>query len=99
MRSSGKGLEGVIADLAAIVSEARINQSEIGIFPAMYRSVTIAIHEGIDQGQFDDPDRIEHLAIVFANRYLDAHQDWRNGRPPTEAWRVTFNAATDGVKR
>lgn len=89
----------VIDDLEGIVSRARADYSEIGIFPAMYRSVTIAIDNGINHGHFDDPEMIERLAVVFADRYLDAHHTWSIGRAPTESWRVAFDAATDGKRR
>lgn len=99
MGDGDRALRRVIDNLGDIVSRARVDHSEIGIFPAMYRSVTIAIDSGISQGHFDDPAMIERLAVVFADRYLDAHRAWSIGDVPTESWRVTFEATTDGKRR
>lgn len=99
MSRSERRLDGVIDELGAIVALARADRSEMGIFPAMYRSVTIAIDGAIREGHFDDPARVERLAIVFADRYIDAHGLWVDGGVPTDSWGVAFRAATDGKRR
>lgn len=99
MGSGKREMERVIDDLGDIVAQARRDQSEVGIFPAMYRSVTIAIRDGIDAGHFDDSPLVEHLAVVFADRYLDAYATWASGGTPTDSWHITFLATTDGRRR
>jgi hypothetical protein len=42
---------------------------------------------------------MEHLAVVFADRYLDALALWTKGEQPTRSWTVAFKAATDGRQR
>jgi len=97
--SSGRGLDDVLADLDEVIARARSARSCIGIFPAMYRSVTAEIYEGVQSGFFEDCPRMEHLAVVFADRYLDALQLWERGLPPPQAWGVAFRAAGDGRRR
>ena len=92
-------LDSVIDDLGTIVDSARREQSEIGIFPAMYRLVTMAIGRAIAAEHFDDPVTMERLAVVFADRYLDAYRAWSTGSQPTESWLVTFEAAADRRRR
>jgi hypothetical protein len=96
---SGRGLGDVLADLDEVIARARSAHSSIGIFPAMYRSVTAEIHEGVQSGSCEDCPRMEHLAVVFADRYLDALRMWERGSSPPQAWGVAFQAASDGRRR
>lgn len=85
--------------LGAIVASARSDRSPIGIFPSMYRSVTAEIRDAIHDGFFDDSAAMERLAVMFADRYLDAYDEWISGDQPSTAWRIAFEAATDGRRR
>jgi hypothetical protein len=92
-------LTDVIADLDVIIGRARDERSELGIFPAMYRTVTSGVRQAVDAGFFDHNDAMEELSIVFADRYLGAYEVMDRGIRPTEAWHVAFAAATDGKRR
>ena len=92
-------LTDVIADLDVIIGRARDERSELGIFPAMYRTVTAGVRQAVDTGFFDHNDAMEELSIVFADRYLDAYDAMDRGISPTEAWRVAFAAAKDHKRR
>lgn len=97
--NSERGLEQILIDLDMIVNQTRIDGSELGIFPSMYRSVTFEIREAIHSGFFDDADAMEYLAVLFADRYLNAFRQWRNAQTIRDSWRVAFEAATDGRRR
>lgn len=58
----------------------------------MYRRVTQRVKDGIDRGDFDDGPRMDHFDAVFAQYYFDALDHWKNGRRPTLAWELTFQA-------
>ncbi|MEN8039941.1 MAG: DUF5995 family protein, partial [Actinomycetota bacterium] len=92
-------LDASIGDIDRIVEETRRQNSPLGIFPAMYRSVTASIDRAVHAGFFDDSQEIEQLAVVFADRYIDAYRSWRDDGPVPESWRVAFDAATDGRSR
>jgi Family of unknown function (DUF5995) len=47
-------------------------QSTIGYFAALYKRVTVAIGDAIDDGVFDDGPRMERLDVAFARRYFNA---------------------------
>jgi len=101
--SQGGGTErdiaGVISELDAIIDRAIDDRSELGIFPVLYRSVTVGAQDAVSLGFFDHPDAMEELTIIFAGRYLDAYAAMRQGRPVTRAWQVAFAAAMDGERR
>lgn len=83
----------VIEALSGIVEEAEAANSRLGLFPALYRKVTLRVKEGIEGGRFQDGPRMARLDTVFANRYLEAHAAFRAGQPCSVCWRVAFEAA------
>lgn len=83
-------------DLAVIAEQARLANSPIGYFAALYRRTTAAIGAAISAGTFDDPSTVGRLAVTFGNRYLGALSAWSAGASgPTlsRAWQVAFEAA------
>jgi hypothetical protein len=89
-------LDDAVADLTRIVDEARAERAALGLFPAMYRTVTQTVSEGIDAGVFDHPERVERLVTVFADLYLDAYDAHRAGREAPRAWDLAFAFADAG---
>lgn len=83
-------IDDVIFALDKIIFESEQNNDPAGYFAALYQKVTIRVKEGIASGFFDDPQRMEHLDVVFANRYLDAYEAYRKNEPVTESWRKAF---------
>lgn len=88
-----EAIDEVVADLSEIVEWARSNESRVGFFAAMYRTVTRSIQDAIRAGEFDDAERMTRLDVVFARRYIDAFADFRSGVEPTRSWQVAFNGA------
>lgn len=89
------GIDDVLEALQAAVRQAIAERSRLGYFAAMYRKVTLRVKEGIEQGFFDDGERMERLDVTFAGRYLSALADHRAGRRPTRCWELAFEAASD----
>lgn len=89
-----QSIDEVVGRLDAIVDRAIIERDRLGFFAVLYRTVTIAVKEGIAAGQFDDGPRMERLDVAFANRYLRAFHDYKNGAPPTRCWHVAFVAGS-----
>jgi hypothetical protein len=86
-------IDEVITRLTEIIEESLQCQSRLGYFAALYRKVTIHVKEGIANNQFQDGQRMERLDVCFANRYLEAYTLHRQGKQPTAAWQVSFEAA------
>ena len=86
-------IDEAITELGEIIDWARDEKTRLGYFAAMYRTVTVRVKRGIELGQFEHGERMEHLDVVFANRYLDAIRLYRAGETPTESWQVPFAAA------
>lgn len=87
-------LDDTIEQLERVLDDARIRGSYVGVFPAMYHSVTVAVRDAVRSGGFfDDDDRIEHLTVTFADRYLDALAAYRQGEELVGCWREAFDVA------
>ncbi len=86
-------IDEVLKHLDEIVDLARREKSRSGYFAALYRNVTIKVHEGIVAGSFEDGTRMERLDVAFANRYLDAFERYHRGEELSKCWRTSFRAA------
>jgi hypothetical protein len=86
-------IDEVIDRLTDITASARAHGSRLGYFAALYRTVTIEVKRGIENGKFEDGRRMERLDVIFARRYLDAFDAYRAGRPLPRSWRLSFDAA------
>ena len=85
-------IDPIINRLTEIVGWAREREDRIGYFAAMYRRVTISVKEAIEAGEFEDGARMTRLDVAFAQRYIDAFEQFKAGGEPTAAWRVSFDA-------
>ena len=82
----------VIEQLNKIINTAEQKSDRAGYFAALYKRVTIAVSNKITEGYFDNNVRMEKLDVVFANRYLDAYQNYTSGKPCTSSWQLAFDA-------
>lgn len=88
-----KTIDEVIQQLDQIIDWACRNNSRLGYFAALYRKVTLQVKEGIADGFFEDGERMERLDVIFANRYLEAFEQYQNNKVPTRSWQIAFEAA------
>lgn len=88
-----KEISEVIDELSTIIAWAYAENSALGYFPVLYRTVTIKVKEAIQKGEFDDNERMNRFDVLFANRYLNAFKTWRSGNKPTKSWELTFQAS------
>jgi uncharacterized protein DUF5995 len=89
----------VIGRLTEIRDSTREVAPECGIaeFSDLYLTITQRIWDHIEEGDlFADNKYLARLDVTFGNRYLDALRAWANGQPTPRAWRVLFEARTDG---
>lgn len=81
----------VIEQLEHIITTCENTHNRMGYFAALYKKVTIAVRDKINEGFFDDNARMEKLDVVFANRYLLAHQQYLNKQSCSASWKVAFD--------
>ena len=80
----------VIDALEAVITESIATNSRAGYFAALYYKVTASVRDGIAKCQFENGPRMDKFDVLFANRYLDAYNSWKNKQPLTGSWRAAF---------
>lgn len=90
---AARNIDDVISRLELIIEECIKTKSKAGYFPALYHRVTCKVKEGIMNGDFEDNARMERLDVIFANRYLRAWHEWKQGVKPSGSWEVAFGAS------
>lgn len=83
----------VISQLDLIIQQCKDTDNRLGYFAILYKKMTLAVERGIIQGVFEDGKRMEQLDVHFANRYLEAYDQYHRGAQPTDSWKTAFDAA------
>ncbi|MDO7170970.1 DUF5995 family protein [Mariniflexile sp. AS56] len=88
-----KTIDEVIVFLEEIIQTSKKEESTLGYFAALYQKVTIAVKGKLNQNYFDDDVRMEQLDIIFANRFLVAYSNYKQGIKNTKSWKIAFDLA------
>src|SRR6201997_3749530 len=88
-----RNIDDVLRNLDQIIDWAKEAQNGIGYFTVLYRRITLAIRDAVNDGTFVDGARIERLDVAFAKRYFNAlnayfYPDEFEGL--TLPWKVAF---------
>jgi len=97
-------IDDVLADKDRRIAECVAGNDRRGYFCGLYRHVTLAVKKGIEETHnppegteppFDDARRMERFDVIFADRYLDAYDDYEAGAPISDCWKLAFDAAKE----
>lgn len=88
-------IDDVLREMDRIVEICSRGNLRAGYFAVLYRQVTRRIKAGIENGEFEDADRMERLDVLFAKRYIDAFHAYYDALPVTQSWEKTFRASED----
>lgn len=88
-------IDEVLIQLKEIVSKERAAENpKNALFATLYLYVTAVVKATIlgkikDSGKlkFEDNKRMENLDVIFAKRYIDAYNAYKNGQPLSESWK------------
>jgi hypothetical protein len=86
-------IDQVIEQLDVIIQDSLQKKSRMGYFAALYKRVTVAVKDKVEEGYFDDNPRMEKLDVIFASRYLLAHHQYQNGEKCSTSWKIAFDSA------
>jgi hypothetical protein len=76
-------------DRGAVRSRLRRRPDGVACFNYMYLSVTETVRDAMHE--FEDPEFVERLAIVFAEFYLEAYDADQSGAWVSKAWEPLFD--------
>ncbi len=85
-------IDEVLSILENIIVTEVANNNNLALFPILYKKVTERIKLGITQKEFEDNHRMERLDVIFANRYIKAYFEYKNGEEPSLSWKNAFEA-------
>lgn len=85
-------IDEVIKKLDHIIEETIVANNYLGIFAYVYRRTTVKIQESIIEKRFDDNERMEKFDVVFANRYIEAYENYKVQQPISKSWMSAFEA-------
>jgi len=87
-----KNITEVISCLDEIIDISVAKKSRAGYFACLYRKMTVAVQNGINNGLFSDGPKMEKLDVIFANRYISAYVCNAKNAPLTSSWKSAFDA-------
>ena len=88
--TASQTIEDVIEQMDLVIARCIKEKSKIGYFAVLYRDVTVQVSKMIKNKEFENNERMERLDVVFANRFLEAvDQYWKNDKP-SKSWLVAF---------
>lgn len=92
MDSRPQSIDEVLAELDKIIAVSIENADYLAVFAYVYRRTTAQIKAEIVAKSFDNNERMENLDVIFANRYLDAYNQFLQENTSTSSWLVSFKA-------
>lgn len=86
-----KTIHEVIQQLEDIIQDCEKRGSREVYFAALYLRVTKEVSRKINEGFFEDNERMEKLDVVFANRYIEAYHQYRKKELCSKSWTLAFD--------
>ncbi len=90
----GTHFDDTVGELSEAVEVCKRAKHRAGYFAALYWRTTKAVRARADAGQFQDRDRMESFAGIFAARYLAAYRAWQSDGQMTASWKLAFDTAS-----
>ncbi len=84
-------IQEVIHQLEDIIQDCEKRGSREVYFAALYLRVTKEVSKKINERFFEDNERMEKLDVVFANRYIEAYNQYRKKEKCTSSWALAFD--------
>jgi hypothetical protein len=91
-KSLPKTIDEVLLRLDEIIHESIQDKTYLCLFAFVYRETTAEVKKAIENGRFDDPDRMEKMDVIFANLYIHAYENYKNKLEVSKCWDHTFDA-------
>ncbi|PIB36580.1 hypothetical protein BFP72_14810 [Reichenbachiella sp. 5M10] len=84
-------IDDVIERLDQITDNTIADYDPLGYFAALYRRVTFEVKQSVDHRFFENSQRMEKLAVIFAKRYFTALETYMSKKEPTKSWKASFD--------
>lgn len=88
-------IDQVLDRLDDIIERSVKANNFVCVFAFVYWETTLEIKNAIDAGEFEDPQRMERMDVIFANLFIKAFDDHQAGNTTPKAWQFAFTAANE----
>ena len=88
-----KTIGGVTNQLGLALDRSVAQNDRRGYFAAILWRATSLVTQGLKDGLFQYPDKVEQLHVLSTNRYLSAVRAWDQRRSMSYAWQAAFRCA------
>lgn len=88
-------IDEVIEYLDFIIKETIDQKNYLGVFAYVYQRTTVEIKDGINNGKFKNPKRMEEFDVAFANLYIEAYWNYKRKIAISNSWAFAFNSKMD----
>jgi len=95
--SQATTIKEVLDQLDGIIEDAIKTNDRLGLFAYIYRRTTAEIQKEIQLKSFENNERLEKMDVLFANLYLDAHRDYKNGNEISRSWEFAFKNKNESL--
>lgn len=83
----------VIDVLDAIIEQSISDDNYLFVFAYVYRRTTAEIRQKLNEKAFHDNELMAEFDVVFANLYINAWSEHRQGNPVRKVWQISFEYA------
>ena len=87
----------VVLRMEQIIKDCALRDDRAGYFAVLYHRVTCSVRDCIAQKKFEDGARMEQLDVFFANRYIEAYDQWKAGKPTSASWKAAFDCTNENL--
>ncbi len=87
----------VLANLEYIIQNSIKDNDRLCLFALVYHDTTKAIKTAIEDGRFENSDRMEKMDVIFANLYINAYQQYLEKQTVSHSWVFAFNSKNDSL--
>lgn len=95
LNPEAKTIDEVLEHLDLIIEQSVDDKNYLSVFAYVYRRTTFEIKEAIKGERFQDPKRMEKMDVIFANLYINAYQNYKNGILTSKSWTYAFDSKND----
>jgi hypothetical protein len=97
VQGSPAGIDDLIVRMESLLEPLIRQKDAKRFFLATYVQTTRAVKDEIARQGFVDPEWMTRWDLVFADRYLQALEQWNRGEAPPGPWRVAFEATSEAL--
>ena len=88
-------IDEVLIQLDKIIRESAEGGDFLCVFTFVYRETTRKVKLAIEQGRFENGERMERMDVIFANLYIREYYNYHLSKTKSNAWDYAFKSKNE----